>query len=116
MLRGLCIDGAGAGLRIRLATTWWTRAVGLLATAGLDDPCGLWIEPCNAVHTLGMRYPIDLAYLDRRGRVLRLVTGLSPLRWSRCPGARVTLELRAGLVADLGLRPGQLVTLASEPH
>lgn len=113
ILGELRIDGAGTGLRIRLAKTWWTRALGLLATAHLDDPCGLWIEPCNAVHTLGMRYPIDLVYLDRQGRILRLVDDLRPLRWSRCAGARVTLELRAGLAKGLGLSVDQTVTLTS---
>jgi hypothetical protein len=113
MLLDLCIDGANVGLRIRLARTWWTRAVGLLATAQLDDPCGLWIEPCRAVHTLGMRYAIDLVFLDRQGRIIKLVPALAPWRSAQGSGARVTLELRAGLAQTLGLKTGQRLSLSA---
>lgn len=99
----LHIDGQSTGLRIGLALSWWRRAVGLLATARLDDPCGLWIRPCNSVHTLGMRYPIDVVFLDAQGRVTKLVPALKPWRAAGCRGARSVLELRAGLAASLGM-------------
>ena len=110
----LHIDGRTSALRIRPARTWWRRAIGLLATPALEDPCGLWIEPCHSVHTIGMRYAIDLAFLDRDGRILKLVPRLGPWRAAACRGARSTLELRAGLAAELGLTRGmQLKLLAS---
>jgi uncharacterized membrane protein (UPF0127 family) len=100
--------------RIRLAVTWWTRAVGLLATPALDDPSGLWIEPCNSVHTLGMRYPIDLVFVRADGTVAKVVDRLGPWRVAACRGARSTLELRAGLAAELGVVAGRRVHLAAE--
>jgi uncharacterized membrane protein (UPF0127 family) len=83
------------------------RRTGLLGTDGLDGL--LWIERCSSVHTVGMRYAIDVAYLTRTGRVLDVVTmrpgrvGFPRLR------ARSVLEAPAGVMARLGVRPGVVV-------
>jgi len=98
-----------ADCRVRLALTWWQRAIGLLATPRLDDPRGLWIAPCNSVHTIGMRYPIDVVFVAADARVLKLVRTLRPLRAAMCRGAHATLELRAGSIAELGLRAGDTI-------
>ncbi len=58
------------GSDIRVATTAWSRLVGLLGEAGLDPGGGLFIVPSSGVHTWGMRFPIDVVALDRRMRVL----------------------------------------------
>jgi uncharacterized membrane protein (UPF0127 family) len=110
--RQLCVNGAPSSRQIRVADTWWRRAVGLLATPDLSDPCGLLISPCNSVHTLGMRYAIDVLFLGADGEVLKLVPALKPLRAAGCRGAKSTLELRAGLAAELGLRVGMRLTLS----
>ncbi|MBI5270514.1 MAG: DUF192 domain-containing protein [Burkholderiales bacterium] len=107
----LLIDGRPSGVRVRTALRWWTRAVGLLATPQLDDPSGLWIAPCNSVHTFGMRYPIDVLFLARDGAVQRVVPGLRPWRAAGCRRAHATLELRAGLAARLHLTPGRRLAL-----
>jgi uncharacterized protein len=107
----LWINGQASGLRVRRAEHWFQRAVGLLASPPLDDPAGLWIKPCNAVHMWGMRYAIDVLFLDGTGRVLKRVDGLKPWRASACNGARVALELRAGLAAQLGVCEGQVLAL-----
>jgi uncharacterized membrane protein (UPF0127 family) len=101
--------GLLADCRVRLARTWWQRAIGLLATPRLDDPRGLWIAPCNSVHTIGMRYPIDVVFVAADARVLKLVRTLRPLRAAMCRGAHATLELRAGSIDELGLRAGDTI-------
>lgn len=107
----LHIDGRPSGCRIRQALRWWSRAIGLLATPQLEDPSGLWIAPCNSVHTLGMRYPIDVVFLDAEGKVAKVVPLLRPWRATGCRGARSVLELRAGLAASVGISPGAVLTL-----
>ena len=109
----LLINGQPSGVHIRRAERWHQRAVGLLTTAQLDHPAGLWIKPCNAVHMIGMRYAIDVLFVDANGRVLKRVDSLRPWRASACAGARAALELRAGLAATLGLQAGQHVALAA---
>jgi len=86
----------GHGLSIRRADTVWTRLKGCLGRSCLDEGEVLWLSPCRAVHTLGMRMPIDVVFLDRRGTVVRVVHGLLPGRVAVCWRATSVLELAAG--------------------
>jgi uncharacterized membrane protein (UPF0127 family) len=93
--------------RLEVADTAWKRAVGLLGRRSLAANTGLWLEPCNGVHTLAMRFPIDVLFLDREGRAIRLVESLRP--WRFCGpvrGGRVVVELPAGTLAARAVRPG----------
>lgn len=93
--------------RLRIADTAWKRAVGLLGRAMLEAGEGLWLEPCNGIHTLGLRFPIDVLFLDAEGRALRLVSNLRP--WRLCGpvrGARIVVELPAGTLAACRIRKG----------
>ena len=82
--------GIVLGDKVRTASGFLSRFVGLLGTASIADGEGLWIVPCRSVHTLGMRYPIDVAFLDARGVVVGILGGLPPNRIGRvvsgCPG------------------------------
>lgn len=114
-LARLWLDGRDTGLRLGRTTCWHERAIGLLLTPRLDDPVGLWINRCNAVHMLGMRYAIDVAFVDAQGCVLKQVHALRPMRMAACRGAAASVELRSGLVAALGIRPGCRLALNPEP-
>ena len=99
------------GTRVRLAGTSRERRRGLLGNAGFDDISGLWIVPCEAVHTFGMKMPIDSIFLDRRLRVKSLRTNLKPSRVAICLSAHSVLELPAGTVTTSGTTVGdQLAT------
>jgi uncharacterized protein len=91
---------------VRRAGSWWRRLRGLLGAPPLPAGRGLLLVRCRAVHTLGMRHPIDVAFVDRDGVVLSLRRGLGRARVAFCPRAASTLELRAGEIARLGLWPG----------
>src|SRR3954464_4430228 len=67
---------------LAVANTHWTRLRGLLGLASDDfrNGSGLWIVPCHGVHTLGMGFPIDVAYLDRNLKVIHVETDLQPCR------------------------------------
>ena len=99
--------GIVLGEKVRPASTFLSRFVGLLGTAAIEDGEGLWIVPCRSVHTLGMRYPIDVAFLDARGVVVGILEGFPPNRVGRVfGGARGALELRSGILAATGTVPG----------
>ena len=67
------------------------------ARAGSSPARASWIKPSNQVHMFGMRYAIDVVFLDDAGRVLRVVHALQPNRISpRVKGATSVLELPAG--------------------
>jgi hypothetical protein len=57
--------------------------------------CALLIPRCRSVHTLGMRFPIDVAFLDAEGRALRLERGVPAWRVMHCRGAVAVLEAPA---------------------
>ncbi len=81
---------------------FWGRGAGLLARPTLRPDEALWLEPCGGIHTWGMRYPIDVVFLDGKRRVLRIVNNLPPWRLAFAPkGTRGVLELRAGAAAGL---------------
>ena len=102
------VAGSGRVLaRVWRANSAWERLRGLLGRAPLAPDEALLIEPCSSVHTFGMAYPIDLAYLDSESRVLRVVANVKPLRLSARPGARATLEMAAGAAEALGVRAGE---------
>ncbi len=87
---------------LAVAQTHWSRLRGLLGVSGDDfgNGRGLWIRPCRGVHTLAMRFPIDVVYLDRAGTVVHLEQNLQPWRFSpvRMQAASV-LELPSHTVA-----------------
>lgn len=94
---------------VRRTTAPLERVRGLLGRPPLAPDEGLLLDPCRAVHTAGMRYPLDLAFLDRAWRVARLVVALPPWRVAACLAAAMTLELAPGSVAVLGLRAGEVL-------
>lgn len=95
------------GLAIRLADGFFSRLRGLLFAPPLQPGHGLLLVPCAAVHTAFMTYPIDVVFLDRAGRIRRIVPQLKPWRTAAFPGAYQTLELAAGETARLRLQGGQ---------
>ncbi len=87
----------------------WERMRGLLGRPALQVGEGLLIDPCPSVHTVGMSYPLDLAFLDASLRVVKLVATLPPWRFAACAQARATLELPPGALAAQQLAVGDVL-------
>lgn len=90
------------------ADRWWLRLRGLLLRPPLaaDASEALLLTPCSSVHTIGMRYALDVVFLAEDGTVLSVRRGVRPWRAAAQRGARSTLELAAGTAALLQLQPG----------
>jgi uncharacterized membrane protein (UPF0127 family) len=97
---------------MEVANTGSTRSKGLLGRESLSDGGGLWICPCEAVHTFWMRFPIDLVYLDRKNRIRKLVSALPPWRLSACLSAHSVLELPSGTIHVTQTQPGDTLELS----
>ena len=77
---------------------------------------GLWLMPCRQVHMFGMRYPIDVVFLDEAQRVVHLVADLDPGRLSpKVRAATSVLELPIGTIARLGLTTGARIEIEPVP-
>jgi uncharacterized membrane protein (UPF0127 family) len=99
--------GTTVAERVRVASSMLDRVVGLLRTPEVKPGEGLWIESSPSIHMFFMPYAIDAVFVDRAGRVTKVVSNLKPWRivwWAR--GARDCLELRAGAATDSGTQPG----------
>jgi uncharacterized membrane protein (UPF0127 family) len=107
----LTVDGAPVA-PVEVARSFAERSRDLLGRDGVEG--AMWIEPASSVHTVGMRFPIDVAFLDRRGHVLRTVT-MAPNRLTRVVlRSRVVVEAEVGSFAAWGLGPGNQVALLGE--
>lgn len=100
------------GQAVEVADTSAKRRTGLLKHERLEPGEGLWIVPCESVHTFFMKFPIDLVYLDKRRKVRKVRDAVPPWRISACLRAYSVLELPAGTVAQSGTKAGdELVIL-----
>ncbi|MDZ7270021.1 MAG: DUF192 domain-containing protein [candidate division KSB1 bacterium] len=97
------------------ANSLLSRLVGLLGLREFRRGLALWLRPCRAIHTVGMRYPIDALFLDARHRVVRIVSDLQPGQVVQTvPNASSVLELPAGVCRSLQVRVGDILHLAPD--
>ena len=87
------------------------RRTGLLKHERLEPGEGLWIVPCESVHTFFMKFPIDLVYLDKRHRVKKVRNAVPAWRLSACLTAHSILELPAGTAKRTGTVVGDELVL-----
>ena len=98
---------------MQLAGNGRDRRKGLLGRPSFEPGQGLWIVPCEAVHTFWMRFTIDLVYLDRKHRVVKTCSQVRPWRMSACFAAHSVIELPAGRVRETQTMRGDM--LAFDP-
>jgi len=89
-----------------IADTSLKRNVGLLKHKSLPEGQGLWIVPCEGVHSFGMKFAIDVVFLDRKKRVVKIRPSMEPWRISLCLWAHSVLELPAGMSEKAQLAKG----------
>jgi hypothetical protein len=94
---------------VEVASSGARRKKGLLGRDGLQAGGGLWIVPCESVHTFFMRFPIDLVYLDSHHKVKKVRHAVGAWRASVCLSAHSVLELGAGTVRGTGTVRGDAV-------
>ena len=98
-----------------MADTSAKRNIGLLRHKKLDPGDGLWIIPCESVHTFFMKFAIDLVYLDKKKRVRKVRHAVGPWRLSACLTAHSILELPAGAAAASGTVKGDELEISEIP-
>lgn len=91
-LRGLPRRGV-LGREVAVAAGLRARLLGLSGLRREAAGPGLLIPRCSSVHTFGMRFPLDLVFLDREGRAIAVRRRVPPWRLAWCRGARSVLEI-----------------------
>jgi len=106
------VEGTVLVPRVVLARSFGRRTLGLMFRRGLPEGEGLAIIPCNQIHMFFMRFPLDVLFVDREGKVLHLLHGIRPWRVSRLVrGARYAIELPSGSLRRSGVAQGDLLRL-----
>lgn len=99
---------------LAVADTLWGRIKGLLGRSDLPAGAGLWIKPCNSVHTFGMKFTIDVLFIDKQKRVVGVAKDLRPNRISRIYSrASSVIELPAGTIAAADTATGNRIEVFS---
>lgn len=93
--------GYSFGEKINHATGFFERGVGLMFRKEMGSIDGLLIEPCNSIHNCFVRFPIDVLFLDKEDRIVKIIHGFKPWRFSWIYfRSRRVLELPAGKIPN----------------
>ncbi len=84
------------GHRVAVASTRAARMKGLAKLDALPPTTALHIPRCRSVHTFTMRFPLDLVWLDKDGKPVRVDRAVAPRRLKSCFRARSVVECNAG--------------------
>jgi uncharacterized membrane protein (UPF0127 family) len=115
MVQEVALMNARSGVMVaattELAVTRSARNKGLLERTALDPSAAFVLAPCMMIHTAFMRFAIDVIFIDRGGRIVRIVRDLAPWRMAASFGAYATVELAAGALAARDVAIGDTLYL-----
>jgi uncharacterized membrane protein (UPF0127 family) len=98
--------------RVRRADNWIDRTLGFLPRAAIAPEEGIWFEHCSAVHTIGMRSALDVVFLDRDKRVVRVEENVTPHKlYVGAPTTDTIVEFGPGFAKANPLTPGDKLTI-----
>jgi hypothetical protein len=93
--------------RAIVAETLFTRIKGLIGRKELSPGEAMVIKPCNSIHTLFMRFPIDVLFVDKDHKVIKAIPALAPFRVAPiCFGSVLAVELPTGTITSTSTAPG----------
>ena len=104
--------GTVIATQVRVADSLWARFWGLMGRKPLADGEALLLKPCSSIHTIFMRFPIDVVFIDAHNQVVKVVSELQPFRLAAAPGnTQSVLELEAGTAAQANVAPGDRLVI-----
>jgi len=98
--------------KVRVADSFITRFIGLLRDKGLNDDEGLLITKCRQVHTIGMKFNIDVIFLSCEDKIIHIESKMKPYKISKyVKDACKVLELKEGAAEKYGLKPQYILKI-----
>ncbi len=101
-------------LDIRICRTFIDRLRGLLGTEPLAPRQAIWLMPCRTIHTIGMREPLSLLFLDENLKFVKTIAEALPCRVYGCWQAQSVIEMSARPAAELAQVISQLDLILSQ--
>jgi uncharacterized protein len=89
-----------------LANSPLSRMKGLLGRGSMPHTEAIILRPAASIHTVFMRFALDIIYLDREDRIVKVVANLVPYRFSSAKKAHTVLEMTSGATAGMDLQTG----------
>lgn len=105
----LAINGKQIADKVMLAENYTARLKGLLEQKSLDPGSALIIKPCNSVHTWFMKFNIDVLFIGKSGRVVKVIETMPPFKVAAARVAAFAVELPAGTIREHGIKPGDML-------
>jgi hypothetical protein len=100
--------------RVKIAQDFQSRSTGLLNRSSLDENEGLLIKPCNSIHTFFMKFPIDVLFLDQKGKVVKIGESIKPWRlFGALFKGCMVLEIRAGRLKQVKTTVGDIIKISA---
>lgn len=97
---------------IESANTFFKRLKGLMFRQELSPGSGIYLYPCNAIHTFFMKFPIDVLYIDKDWRIVGMEEHLQPGKvGKKFSAATSVIELESGSIRLNSIQRGQIVKL-----
>lgn len=96
---------------VQRANGFWSRLVGFITKSNVRPDDGLWYDNCSAIHTIGMKERIDVVFLDRNQRVMRVERAIPRHRFAVTYGARSVVELGEATLQGRDLLTGDELAL-----
>ena len=107
--------GTILGEAIEVALTASQRVKGLLGRECLEDGQGLLFKSCSSLHTFFMHFPIDIVFMDKKGKVLKTAPEVRPFKLVAAPfRAYYALELPTGAITHSATRVGDILDFVEE--
>jgi len=101
--------------KVYKADKLFSRIFGLLGTEQLDHSHVLYIPSCSSIHTIGMKYPIDVLFVDKTGVIIKKITNLLPNRFTKLyMKADGVLEFAAGEIDKNAFFEGQQLLITPD--
>ena len=98
--------------RVKLALDYKSRSIGLLNRKSIDPEEALVIKPCNSIHTFFMKFPIDVLYMNKDNKVVKIVESLKPWRLSNCLFlANYVIEFNANALKKHSIKEGDCLKI-----
>lgn len=111
----MCIKNTTKGTVVadhtKTADNFWRRLKGLLGTSSLLTGHGLIIKPCSSVHTFGMKYPIDVLFVDGNHQIIKIVENMLPGKVSMASGSKYVVELPTGTAHQAACSVGDILEI-----
>ena len=92
-------------LQAEFADTFLSRLIGLLGRTTVGEEEGIILSPCNSIHTIGMRFPIDAIFLDQNNKVCHLIINMNRFKISPIvKNASKVIEIQSGKIKKLNVQ------------